>query len=293
MAHDQTQFIPMVADQPTPLGGNVVLYAKIDKQLYYKDDTGTESLLGSDANQVTINTAQTITGAKTMTGANAFNGTLGATTPAAASVTTLGASGVISSTVATGTAPLSVLSTTQVANLNVSALGGATFASPGAIGGTTPGAITGTTITANTQLIGKGTATNDSAATGDIGEVVTAQVLIASPVALTTATPANVTSISLTAGDWKITGVVDFVLAGATTTDWALGISSTSATLGAQDTYSKWPIVLTIHTDNYASTTPTVRVSLAATTTIYLIASATFSAGTVGAAGQITARRMR
>lgn len=51
------------------------------------------------------------------------------------------------STVATGTAPLVVSSTTNVANLNASSLGGATFAAPGAIGGGTASAITGTTIT--------------------------------------------------------------------------------------------------------------------------------------------------
>jgi hypothetical protein len=50
------------------------------------------------------------------------------------------------STIATGTAPLVVSSTTNVANLNASSLGGATFAAPGAIGGGTASAITGTTI---------------------------------------------------------------------------------------------------------------------------------------------------
>jgi len=146
MAHDSTFLIPEVAAQPTPQGGNVALYAKSDKQLYYKDDAGTESLLGSDANQVTTNTTQTITGAKTMTGANAFNGTLGATTPAAASVTTLGASGQITSTVTTGTPPMVIASTTQVTNLNASAIGGATFAAPGAIGATTPNSGTFTIV---------------------------------------------------------------------------------------------------------------------------------------------------
>lgn len=62
------------------------------------------------------------------------------------------------STLATGTAPFSVASTTNVANLNASSLNGATFANPGTIG-TTPAAITGTTITANTSLtINGGTA---------------------------------------------------------------------------------------------------------------------------------------
>lgn len=44
----------------------------------------------------------------------------------------------LNSTVTTGTAPFTVASTTQVANLNATTLGGATFAAPGAIGGTTP-----------------------------------------------------------------------------------------------------------------------------------------------------------
>lgn len=43
----------------------------------------------------------------------------------------------LTSTVAVGTAPLVVTSTTNVANLNASSLNGATFAAPGAIGSTT------------------------------------------------------------------------------------------------------------------------------------------------------------
>lgn len=53
----------------------------------------------------------------------------------------------LTSTVATGTAPLTVTSTTQVNNLNVSQLIGATWAAPGAIGGTTPAAGTFTPLT--------------------------------------------------------------------------------------------------------------------------------------------------
>lgn len=60
----------------------------------------------------------------------------------------------VTSTLATGTAPFVVSSTTNVANLNASSLSGATFAAPGPIGGGTPAAITGTTITATTQLVG-------------------------------------------------------------------------------------------------------------------------------------------
>jgi hypothetical protein len=52
----------------------------------------------------------------------------------------------LTSTIATGTPPLVVASTTNVPNLNASSLGGATFAAPGTIGGGTPGAATFTTL---------------------------------------------------------------------------------------------------------------------------------------------------
>lgn len=65
-------------------------------------------------------------------------GAIGGVTPAAAAFTTVSATGQITSTLANGTAPLVVASSTNVANLNASSLGGATFAAPGAIGGGTP-----------------------------------------------------------------------------------------------------------------------------------------------------------
>jgi hypothetical protein len=52
------------------------------------------------------------------------------------------------STATTGTAPFTVASTTNVANLNASTLNGATFAAPGAIGGTTAAAGNFTLLTA-------------------------------------------------------------------------------------------------------------------------------------------------
>ncbi len=58
----------------------------------------------------------------------------------------------LTSTIAFGTAPLVVTSSTNVANLNASLLNGATFAAPGAIGGGTASAGTFTTLTANTSI---------------------------------------------------------------------------------------------------------------------------------------------
>ena len=57
------------------------------------------------------------------------------------------------STQATGTAPFTVASTTNVANLNASSLNGATFAAPGAIGGTTKSTAVFTTATIDTAVL--------------------------------------------------------------------------------------------------------------------------------------------
>jgi len=62
-----------------------------------------------------------------------INGTVGATTPTTGAFTTVSASGQITSTVATGTAPFVVSSTTQVANLNAATAGTATNATNVAI----------------------------------------------------------------------------------------------------------------------------------------------------------------
>ena len=69
-----------------------------------------------------------------------INGTVGATTPTTGAFTTISASGVITSTVATGTAPFTVASTTQVANLNAATAGTATNATNTAITATSSGA---------------------------------------------------------------------------------------------------------------------------------------------------------
>jgi len=61
-------------------------------------------------------------------------------------------SGELFSTVATGTPPISVVSTTQVPNLNVSELEGCTWESPCSIGSTTPNTAHFTSVVINTEL---------------------------------------------------------------------------------------------------------------------------------------------
>jgi hypothetical protein len=90
-------------------------------------------------------------------------GTGGASTVAA---TTISATGQITSTLASGTAPFVVASTTNIPNLNASSLNGATFAAPGAIGSgtastgafTTLASTTGANFATSSGSVGVGTA---------------------------------------------------------------------------------------------------------------------------------------
>jgi hypothetical protein len=76
-------------------------------------------------------------------------GKIGSLTANSGAFTTISATGQITSTLATGTAPFSIASTTVVPNLNVSQLLGGTWAVPGTIGSTTPNTGAFTTLTAS------------------------------------------------------------------------------------------------------------------------------------------------
>lgn len=149
------------------------------------------------------------------------------------------------------------------------------------------------------NLIGKGTggaaiqgtSTNDSAAAGYVGQVVSSVIAAASATSLTTDTAKDITSISLTAGDWDIHG-------NATLTA-SIGLSAaimwcslTSATLADSSAYSIF-LNAAGTTTYFGAPTPFLRVSIAATTTVYLSAYAAFGSGTVTACGGIYARRVR
>jgi len=145
-------------------------------------------------------------------------------------------------------------------------------------------------VTAN-SIAGVSGASN--AATGRIGEYVSASAAN-NTVSLATGTPSNVTSISLTAGDWDVSGVALVVSANATHNSIAAGLSSTSATLpvntsGALTTLNM--IFSAAQQENIPAGGRT-RFSLASTTTIYLVVQASFS-GTSTAGGFISARRVR
>lgn len=139
----------------------------------------------------------------------------------------------------------------------------------------------------------KGTATNDAAASGYVGEYVVSAVVSGSAVALTDTVAANVTSISLGAGDWDVYGLINFSF-GATTQVTGLfgGSSIVSATVDSFQFAHRCPSFAPGALEmGYAI--PFRRLSLASPTTVYLVATAGFTVSTCAAWGVIHARRRR
>lgn len=143
-----------------------------------------------------------------------------------------------------------------------------------------------------------GTATNDSASAGNLGEYISSVVATNQQVTLTNGVVANITSISLTAGDWDVSGQVHINGTGSTaTTALVASISQTSAAIASAA--GQYNADYNTHAAGFfASVSPTLplidnRISLAITTTIYLVAQGNITAGTLAGWGIIRARRVR
>lgn len=139
----------------------------------------------------------------------------------------------------------------------------------------------------------EGTNTNDNAAAGYVGEYIESEVLSGSSISLTNNVTANITSISLTAGDWEVWGTTAFGVGIGTSAIYG-GINTTSATLPTAPGKGAYYAL----NDSSAVISPNMPVGrrrflISSTTTIYLVAKATFSSGSVNAFGVISARRMR
>jgi len=142
-----------------------------------------------------------------------------------------------------------------------------------------------------------GTATNDSAGAGNIGEYVESVVGSGSAVSLVTGTSKTVTSISLTAGDWDVTGTVYYLFPASTSYQSIL--SSISGTTNTSDlTPGKFISFFTAATVPGAGVVigfpiQKYRLSLGSTTSVFLIGQASFTASTLSAYGMVRARRVR
>jgi hypothetical protein len=148
-------------------------------------------------------------------------------------------------------------------------------------GGITPGQI-------------PGTAANDNASAGNVGQIVIGSVAIGSAVSLTSAAPSNITSISLTAGDWDVQASCITSSSTATITSVDCGVNTTTGTQPDPSADGGRNLVQGISTvSTIVSGTNARRFSLSNTTTVFMVMTANFSGGTVSGFGNIRARRVR
>jgi hypothetical protein len=111
---------------------------------------------------------------------------------------------------------------------------------------------------------------------------------------LTTVTNADIVGISLTAGDWDVSGNITFA-PGATTTVNSIqaSISPASATLSDDVEISKHGFNGITLVNTHSVRSGPWRISLFSPTIVYLVARSNFGTSTMNAYGKIVARRVR
>lgn len=137
-----------------------------------------------------------------------------------------------------------------------------------------------------------GTTTNDNAPSGDIGEFQSVSVADNSVTSWSSANPKNITSITLGGGDYLVSYEAMFGNGAITGTNTLFGISTNTGSFTGGSAFFETPSVPGGSGSNVRGT-GTTRISLAGSTTIYLVGRITFSGGTPQAGGTIRAWRVR
>lgn len=147
-----------------------------------------------------------------------------------------------------------------------------------------------------TKVVIPGRTDAGSAAAGKVGEIISSTVLVGSAVALVNGTPTNITSISLTAGEWDVTGNVVHNPAGTTNTTsvegWVNNVSAAAPTKPGAGGYAAWAGSGVTASIIAVSVGPR-QFSLSSTTTIYLGMAVNWTVAQPGGYGFIRARRMQ
>lgn len=140
-----------------------------------------------------------------------------------------------------------------------------------------------------------GTTTNDNALAGDVGELISGSLASGSATSLSNSVAKTIISISLTAGDWDVHGIAVLIAAGTTTTTLVAAaislVNNTNPSLGNEGFNIQ--AFGTAAGQAWSLPTGTVRVSLASTTTVYLVGQMNFAVSTATAYGSMSARRVR
>lgn len=298
---------PLALDALTVQGANIAAAATVDlaaatgEFVVVTGSTGPITALGTAA--AGIWRFVRFTGTPTLT----HNGT-SLILPGAANITV--AAGDTAMFMSLGSGNWQCLFYTEIAGGTVGTLpvsqggtGATTFTSGGVLVGAGTSPVTATTtptlgsVTFNTTAGIVGTTTNDNAAAGSVGQIIESTVLVGSAVSLTSGIAANITSISLTAGDWNVWGSLALALNAATiVTQVSASITDVSATNPTAPNAG----ARSVSRNTSGSTGGTIvqptgmrRYSLASTTTIYLVADVNFTVNTCDGYGYLGARRVR
>ena len=155
------------------------------------------------------------------------------------------------------------------------------------------------TVSGQAQLNGTsgnpvhGTNTNDNASAGYIGETTTSTASVAGP---TSGQYGDLTSLSLTAGDWLVTAIANAAIA-VNTSFIGIGISTTagnsSTGLVLGDNLSYIQAASSIPLTDLAISVPSYRMSLSGTMTVYLKMSAIYTGTGPSFDGTLRAVRIR
>jgi hypothetical protein len=146
-------------------------------------------------------------------------------------------------------------------------------------------------ITPTSSIGIKGTTAADSAQAGSDGEF--AQSNNGTATTLTTNTPVNLYSVTLTAGDWDVYGSIAFVAGtGAVNTAIQGALTTTSATLPGWPAEFSYFETFTSGASQYVPLMR-IRVNVSSSTTVYCVGNAVFSGGTETANCSIAYNRRR
>jgi len=247
--------------------------------------TSTGPILSTDA------TANSITAQASVNGTN----------PRIRAVNTNGTSGqnrtsIISAVGDNNNVEVSIQAGKDSSNNNIELVGGTTKLSLG-FGGTEYARVVAAGLTFPDHAVQGivGTNTNNNALAGNVGQYIESTVIGQS--VGTSGQYEDVTSISLTAGDWDISAMIQFNANGATVTNDTFGISSTSGNssaglIGGVNS-GVWVLPNSTTGTIQTWTIPAVRVSLAGTTTYYIKSFKQYSVATPQVGARISARRVR
>lgn len=148
----------------------------------------------------------------------------------------------------------------------------------------------------STPTLPQGNTSGVAAPAGAIGELITSKVLCSTNTGLSNQTTTNITSISLTPGDWDVYGGIGVDGAGSTTVaNVTGGVTAVGPTtlpnIGSTASVDIYPVAVAGQT--VMTPAGLVQALLATTTTYYVNVNASFATSTAGFCGYLYARRVR